>query len=229
MHTKTLQDGPEPFEVSVREARAFSPVVLFAVGAGGDPERHVTLLDTLAGSGCAVVAPHFQRLATLVPTAAELSLRARRLCRAVDAFVQPGATVVGVGHSIGAAILIALAGGQMWLGPGRRANFTTDTRLIRLGLLAPPTGFFQAPGALDAVQVPILAWVGSEDTVTPPAQSEWLARALRGRQTVEVRVIEGAGHFSFMDHPPPQSIEPLQDKQAFLRKHSSEICKFAIG
>lgn len=229
MRTQTLNDGAESFEVSVREAQVISPVVLFSVGAGGNPERHMTLLDALAESGCTVVAPHFQRLASPVPTEAELTLRARRLRLALDAFVQPGATAVGIGHSIGAATLVALAGGQMWLGPGRPINIAADPRLTRLGLLAPPTGFFQAPGALDTVRVPILVWVGSKDVITPPTQSAWLAQAMHGWQTVEVRVTDGAGHFSFMDQVPPQTVEPLQNKQTFLRQHSSEVCRFVYG
>lgn len=227
--TQTLQDGSESFEVSVREAHELSPVVLFAVGAGGNPERHATLLEALAESGCTVVAPHFQRLTSPVPTEAELTLRARRLCLALSALAQPNSTVVGVGHSIGATTLVALAGGQMWLGLGRRVNIRADGRLTRLGLLAPPTGFFQATGALNAVRVPILAWVGSEDVITPPAQSEWLAQAMSDWQTVEVRVIDGAGHFSFMDQPPPQIVEPLKNKQEFLRQHSVELCKFVLN
>jgi len=151
------------------------------------------------------------------------------LSLALDAFVQPGATAAGVGHSIGAATLVALAGAQMWLGPGRRVNIAPDGRLTRLALLAPPTGFFQAPGALDAVRVPILAWVGSEDGITPPAQTEWLAHAMRDWQTVDVRLTAGAGHFSFMDLPPPHTTEPLPNKQAFLREYSSVVCKFVVG
>ena len=229
MQTQTLQDGSESFEVSVHEAARISPVVLFAVGAGGKPERHATLLDALAKSGCTVVAPHFERLTSPVPSEADLTLRARRLSLALDAFVQPGTTAVGVGHSIGAATLVALAGAQMWLGPGRRVNIAPDGRLTRLALLAPPTGFFQAPEALDAVRVPILAWAGSEDGITPPAQTEWLAHAMSGWQTVDVRVTAGAGHFSFMDLPPPQTTEPLPNKQAFLREYSSEVCRFLVG
>jgi len=99
----------------------------------------------------------------------------------------------------------------------------------RLGLLAPPTGFFQAPNALDAVHIPILVWVGSEDDITPPTQSEWLAQAMSDWQTLDVRVTDGAGHFSFMDQSPPHTVEPLQNKQAFLREHSNELCKFVIG
>ena len=229
MRTQTLRDGPESFNVSVREATGASTAVLFAVGAGGNPEGHVTLLDALTESGCTVVAPHFQRLASSVPTEAELTLRARRLSRALDAFIQPGTIAVGVGHSIGATTLVALAGGQLWLGAGRRVNILTDTRLTRLGLLAPPTGFFQALGALDALNVPILAWVGSEDRITPPVQTEWLAHAMRDRQTVDVRVTDGAGHFSFMDQPPPQTVEPPPNKQEFLQEYSNELCKFVVG
>ena len=230
MQTKILQDGIESFEVSVHESTINSPVVLFAVGAGGQPERYATLLDTLAASGCMIVAPHFDRLASPVPKEDELTLRARRLSLALDAFVEPGIAVVGVGHSIGAAILIALAGAQMWLGPGRCVNhITSDSRLTRLSLLAAPTDFFQAPGALDAVKVPVLAWVGSLDSITPPSQTERLVHVMGDWQTVDVRVADGAGHFSFMDIVPPHTIEPLPDKQAFLKAYSSDVCKFVVG
>jgi predicted dienelactone hydrolase len=130
---------------------------------------------------------------------------------------------------IGAAILVALAGAEMWLGPGRRVNVAQDRRLARLALLAPPTGFFQAPRALDTVRIPILAWAGSADNITPPAQIEWLAHAMRDLSTVDVRITKGVGHFSFMDMPPPQTMEPLADKQAFLREYSREISKFVAG
>lgn len=112
MLTQTLQDGADLFEVSVRKAATGSPVVLFSVGSGGQPERLTTLLNALAESGCTVVAPHFERLASTTPTEEELILRARRLSLALDAFVEPAARAIGVGHSIGAATLVAMAGGR---------------------------------------------------------------------------------------------------------------------
>ncbi|MGL1931318.1 MAG: hypothetical protein OCC45_06105 [Desulfotalea sp.] len=136
---------------------------------------------------------------------------------------------MAVGHSIGATILVALAGAQMWLGPGRRIDIALDSRLTKIALLAPPTGFFQAPGALDAVRTPILTWAGSADIITPPDQTKWLAHAMRDLQAVDVRVTDGAGHFSFMDLPPPNTSEPLTNKQAFLQEHSSIVCKFLVG
>jgi len=74
--------------------------------------------------------------------------------------------VAGVGHSIGASTLLALSGAQMWLGPGRQVAVEPDARLSRPALLTAPIGFFQAPGALDAMHVPLQVWAGSEDTIT---------------------------------------------------------------
>lgn len=227
---KILQDASKSFKVSVHEANINAPVVIFAAGAGGLPERYSTLINTLAEFGCTVVAPHSERLTSQVPDEAHLVARARQLSLALDAFSKPGATVVGVGHSIGAAVLVALSGAQMWLGPGRRVkDIIPDSRLTRLSLLAAPTDFFQALGALDAVRVPILAWVGSADNITPPSQTERIAHALLDQQTVDVRVVDGAGHFSFMDQLPPHVTEPLADKPSFLKKYSNEICKFVAA
>ena len=226
MREQTFTDGTETFTVSVRESQNPSILVLFAVGAGGNPERYVTLLESLTQIGCTVVAPHFQRLVSLAPTEEELMLRSRRMSLTLNAFAKSGLTVVGIGHSIGAATLIALAGGKMWLGPGQQVNILADTRLNRIALLAPPTGFFQAPSALNEVMIPISIWVGSEDDITPPSQSEWLVQEMHDSHTIDISVVDGVGHFSFMDQIPPHINEPLENKQPFLQKLSDELCKF---
>jgi pimeloyl-ACP methyl ester carboxylesterase len=221
----SLNDGDEAFAVTLLEPAAPSRAVLFSVGGGGDPERHLPLLSALAGRGCTVVAPHFARLASPIPTDVELELRARRLHLALAA-VAPELPAAGVGHSIGAAMLLALAGAEMWTLSGRRVAVAPARRIERLALLAPATGFFQAPGALDAVAVPILAWAGSADTITPPAHAELLARA---HVPVDVRIANGAGHFSFMNVPPPGASEPLANRDGFLAELTSEICRFVAG
>lgn len=231
MKVHTLQDESELFQVSVGEAGENYLAVFFAAGAGGDPERYVTLLDAMLETRCKVVAPHFQRLLSSTLSEAELTLRARRmqLQLALNAFAQPDETIVGVGHSIGASILLALSGGRMWLRAGQHVPIEADGRLAKLALLAPPTGFFQAPSSLCSVRIPIDVWVGSADDITPPSESKWLARELQGRQAVNIHTINSAGHFSFMDKTPPNTIEPIQGRQAFLREYSSAICRFLHG
>jgi pimeloyl-ACP methyl ester carboxylesterase len=94
--------------------------------------------------------------------------------------------------------------------------------------LAPATDFFRGPGALDTVGTPTFAWVGTNDVVTHPEQARFLQRGLRPSVPIEVRVIEGAGHFSFMNVPPPQTTEPLVDRDAFLAELTAEVCRFVM-
>jgi alpha-beta hydrolase superfamily lysophospholipase len=92
--------------------------------------------------------------------------------------------------------------------------------------MAPATGFFQALDALAAVNTPVLAWAGTSDTVTPPEQAEFLKHALGARVPVEVRVIKDAGHFSFMNTPPPGTKETLRHREDFLTDLAGELCHF---
>jgi pimeloyl-ACP methyl ester carboxylesterase len=221
-----MHDDTALFDVTVLEVERPSRVVLFAVGGGGNPERHGPLLAALTERGCKVAAPHFERMVSPMLTDTDLLLRARRLKLALDAVAVVGVPTVGVGHSIGAAMLLALAGARMWTGPCGPLPITPDARIERLALMAPATGFFQAQGALDAVRVPILAWAGTKDVITPPSQAELLRDNLANRLSVEIRVVEGAGHFSFMNAPPPGAAEPLSDRDGFLATLARELGDF---
>jgi pimeloyl-ACP methyl ester carboxylesterase len=202
-------------------------LVLFAVGGGGDPERHLPLLNALAELGCIIVAPHFERLSSPTVTCEELESRARRARLALDAVADRG-SVAGVGHSIGATTLLALAGGQIWMRDGERRIVGPERRLNKLALLAPATEFFRAPGALDAVNIPIRAWAGEKDIVTPPAQTEFLERTLGSRVPVQVRIVADAGHFSFMNRPPPHATETLSNREKFLDELAAELARFVM-
>ena len=226
MNRVSVKDGEETFDVTLLEPAQPGRTVLFSVGGGGNPERHSLLLTCLADNGCAVVAPHFARLVSPIPTEAALSLRARRLRLALDRFAHPGLSVAGVGHSIGATMLLALAGGQVWMRSGERVVVEPDARIGRLALLAPATGFFQKPGALEAVSTPIVAWAGGNDTITPPAHAAFLQEALEARLSVKVHVVEGAGHFSFMNVLPPETTDPLPEREAFLAGLATEVSRF---
>ena len=79
-----LQDNGVTFEATLLEASSPVCKVLFAVGSGGNPERHLPLLHYLFENHCTVIAPHFDRLVSPSPSAADLLLRARRLQIALD-------------------------------------------------------------------------------------------------------------------------------------------------
>src|SRR3954469_3866171 len=105
MERVSVQDETATFDVTIGEVGRPSRMVLFAVGAGGNPERHAPLLTALAESGCSVVAPHFERLVSSRPTDDELLTRARRLTLASRMAARSDLPITGVGHSIGATVL----------------------------------------------------------------------------------------------------------------------------
>lgn len=222
--TRALRDGDAPFEVEVSDGAG--PNVLFAAGRGGSPARHAGLIQGLARQGCRVMAPHFAPLASPAPTAEELRARTRRMEITLETLARPGAAVVGIGHSVGAATLLMLAGAEAWtmtrerLAPGR-------TDFAQLLLLAPATDFFRAPGALAGVVAPLTLWAGGEDRVTPPEKVLLLKDGVR--TAVEVFIEDKAGHFTFMDEPPPNSVEPHPDRPGFLHGLTERICRMVLG
>ncbi len=209
---ETRDEGGE-FRLLVHEARNPKGLVLFAVGAGGGPERHGPLLEAFASAGHSVVAPSFERIVGGRVTQPDLELRARRLGTAVSKVAVDGAPLVGVGHSIGAATLLMLAGAQGWMGPGQRLPplRIAPGSFSRLMLMCPPTGFFQGPGSLDELdEVPTVFWSGELDRIVRTADVEFVAKRISGAEVVEVK---GADHFSFMDERPP-TMPPVMDDQA---------------
>lgn len=221
-----LRDGDEVFSVTLLDRPGATHAVLFAVGAGGDPERqHGPLLEALAARGGAVVAPHFSRLSP-APSADELATRARRLRLALDLVARPGLSVAGVGHSIGAMLLLALAGGRAWQREGSPLALGRDARLGRLALLAPAAGYFLAPGALADVNLPILLWTASGDVITPAAQARQALAGLGAGASLDARQLEGGGHFSFLHTLPPGVADPQADRDGLLAELSAELCAF---
>lgn len=96
---------------SVFDAEDPKCIGLFAIGRSGNPLRHHSLLQSLAEQGCTVVAPHFDMLASSIPTKAEFDARLQRLEASASGYAHANAPIVGVGQSIGAVTLLALAGG----------------------------------------------------------------------------------------------------------------------
>lgn len=223
---RTLSDGDDCFEAFVLEPTEPRLLVLFAVGTGGDPERHLPLLQRLAAHGCLVVAPRFERMTSLAPSADALEMRGRRLLIAFRYVEQPHLPAAGIGHSIGATMLLMLAGAVASTMAAETIRIPSERRLARLALMAPATDFFRAPGALRAVTASIIAWAGTGDEITPPGTARMLESALQGIASVEVRIVANAGHFSFMDAPPPLAAEPLSDRRAVLDRIAEDIASF---
>ncbi len=123
-------------------------------------------------------------------------------------------------------MLLSLSGAQAWTRDRTKLEIAPEARLQRLVLMAPATDFFRAPGALDAVTVPIQVWAATKDVITPAAQAEFLRQSLADRISVDLHVVQDADHFSFMHVRPPQSTEPLPDRDGFLAELTATIVRF---
>jgi pimeloyl-ACP methyl ester carboxylesterase len=201
-------------------------VVLFAAGAGGDPERYRPLLEYLAAHDCQVIAPCFERLAPEAATA-ELLTRPAGLVEALHRWASPDAAVVVAGHSIGGWAALCLAGGTPWGRDRKPLDVPREPRVSRLVLYAPAAAWFAAPGALDAVTVPMLVYAGELDTITPVEQAIHLKSA---PASVDLRIVPKAGHFSFMHTPPPgTSDDAAFDRDRFLTGLAQATTEFAVA
>jgi len=202
-------------------------VVLFAPGAGGDPERHLPLLEYLAVGGCEVVAPYFERLSGPEANQDELLARPNGLIEALQERSSSDVPVVAVGHSIGGWAILCLAGGKPVGRNGHRIDVPREPRLSRLVLMAPAADWFTAPGALSDVSAPMLVYAAELDTVTPAEEVELLKNA---PVPVDLRVIPKAGHFSFMHALPPGVVENSEfDRDAALARIADETLQFLNG
>jgi len=224
-----LTDAGTMFEALLLKADRPTRLVLFAAGSGGNPERHLTLLNSLVENSCTVIAPYFERLMSPSPNASDLVHRARRLQIAFDQIADPNLPVVGIGHSIGATLLLAMAGGEMWMRVGERLPIKHEKRLKKLVLFTPPTGFFLAPSSLSAIQIPLQAWAGTLDSITPQNQIEVLKNNLPTQVSFDLHIIEGAGHFSFMNTLPPQMNDSMENREDFLKSLAVDVCRFTLA
>lgn len=197
--------------------------VLVAAGGGGSPSRHHGLIGRLEAAGFTVIAPEFPMLAAPRASVAEMEGRIACLAEAL-AKADPALPLYGVGHSLGGALLIGFAGADMWHGPGVRLSVPHQPRLAKVVALAPPVEFFLAPGAAEKLAVPLLLRSAGEDTITTPASHQAIVTRLRC--PVDFAVEPLAGHFSYMDVPPPGADDGLPDGAAFRARMADGIVAF---
>ncbi|UOQ81316.1 MULTISPECIES: alpha/beta hydrolase family protein [Hymenobacter] len=175
-------------------------------------------------------------------TPQNLVARPRHLQLAIDqlandprfaAVIQPDKVAI-IGHSLGGYTALALVGGEPVAGPhgtpdGQPHRIPTppaDARVQAVVLLAPAVPWFMAEGSLQNVHVPVLLLVGEKDEHTPLSHAEIILRGLPDIAPVTFRVVENAGHFSFLSPFPPARVSPAfppsQDPPGFNRLHFHE-------
>ena len=111
---------------------------------------------------------------------------------------------------------------QLWK-PGGAAippaeSFAHDARVKAAVIAAPGYGFTFLPNGLSNVTVPVQIWSGAADVNVPTASNAGPVQAALGSKA-ELRVVDGAGHFSFL--VPCGPIGPpllCRDAEGFDRK-----------
>lgn len=127
--------------VTVLETDNPKSIILFAAERGGHPMRHLPFLTALVNHGNTIIAPHFEMLKTPVPERAELDERIKLMDAAITRHAVGTLPLVGIGHSIGAVALLAMAGGKGETLAGDQFVSKRPNQFNRLALFAPPTGF----------------------------------------------------------------------------------------
>lgn len=134
--------------------------------------------------------------------------------------------VAVIGHSIGGYTALAVAGGKPWSEARQRVEVVPDPRVRALVLLAPATGWYLPEGSLSDVTVPILMLTAEHDPYTPRWQAELVLDQVPDRAQVTWRVVENAGHFSFLSpfpaHMRNPSFLPATDPEGFDREKFQE-------
>jgi predicted dienelactone hydrolase len=213
--------GPYTIDVArdAEQAQGRFPLVVISHGTGGSHLVYRTLARYLARRGFVVACPEHPRNNRnnneLGGTDEILVNRPRHLRIVMDWAGSDEVAVIG--HSLGGYTGLAVAGG---------APFEPDGRVKALVLLAPATVWFMAPGALERVRVPILMLTAEKDPHTPPLHADIVLRGVRDRSLVEHRVVENAGHFSFLSPFPEGMMSPAfapsQDPEGFDRTRFQE-------
>lgn len=234
--------GPYPFPVARNAAPAPGtfPLVIVSHGTGGSGIVYRSLARHLASRGFAVALPEHpgnnRRDNSLAYTAAILALRPRHISRLLDwlladpvfsPILQSGSVAV-IGHSLGGYTALALAGARATAfgnetlsGLPEPVDTPADPRVKALVLLAPATAWFQSPGALAAVRLPVFMLSAELDPHTPAWHADLVRNGLPGPALLEHHVVAGAGHFSFLTPFPAEmttpAFPPSQDPPGFDR------------
>ncbi|MBI9091333.1 MAG: alpha/beta fold hydrolase [Desulfobacterium sp.] len=228
--------GPYAIDVSPDALIAVGrfPLIMVSHGGGGSHLLYRTITTHLAKSGYVVAMlehPGNNRNNNeLDDTHENLVNRPRHVRMTMDAVcfdpqfsgcVQPDNVAI-IGHSLGGYTALAVAGGTPWSETRQRVDVVPDPRVRALVLLAPATAFYIPDDSLKNVTVPILMLVAEHDPFTPRWYGDVVMDRVPDRSKVTCRVVENAGHFSFLSPFPPHMknarFRPSTDPEGFDRE-----------
>lgn len=241
--------GPYYFDSTINAdvAPGKFPVCMISHGGGGSHLVYRTITTYLAKNGFISVSlehPGDNRNDnSLMNTDTNAINRPRHASLAIDAVLEDSffahsitpSEITAVGHSMGGYTVLALAGGQPWSRSGQSLAVKRDCRIKAAVLMAPSTDWYMAPNSLDAVSIPILILAGEKDQFTPLGKIQQAFENLPQVNRNIMRVIENAGHFSFLSPFPaymcrpdfPPSVDPKGfDREGFHKELPKIIEQF---
>ena len=241
--------GPYVMDVSVDApvAPGTFPLIVISHGGGGSHLVYRTISTHLAKHGYIVTMPEHpgnnRHNNELEDTFENLVNRPRHASLAIDAvtahpqfkaYIRPHC-VAAIGHSMGGYTALAMAGGTPWSKDRQRVDVAQDPRIQALVLLAPATAFYIPKNSLHQVTAPILLLAAEHDSMTPRWQTDLVLNRVPDRAKIIYKIIENAGHFSFLSPFPSQmknanfrpSTDPLGfDRDKFHKRLPQEILAY---
>ncbi len=249
-HSLPTAFGPYVMDVAV-DAEILQgefPLVIISHGNGGSHLIYRSISTFLAKNGYIVaMLEHFgnnRNNNSLENTTENLHLRPRHVSLTIDVLLDKGQfgkninqnKIAVIGHSMGGYTALALAGGIPRTKEGEKIEVLADYRVKAIVILAPGAGWFF--NGLQAVSIPILLYMAEHDPVTPLWNAEVILEGISDKRLVIYKMIENAGHFSFISPFPAHMSNPNFlpstdpegfDRVAFHKKLAPEILAFFIG
>jgi len=241
--------GPYKMNVAVDAAPAMGsfPLIAISHGSGGSHLLYRTYSTYLAERGFVVIMPEHpgnnRNNNSLAETETNFLNRPRHVKLTLD-FIRrhpafsaqiDGNRIGMIGHSMGGYTALALAGGIPWSREGKMLSVAKEPDLKGLVLMAPGTGCFNAPGALDELKAAVLMYSAEQDPYTPAYNAEIVLNRVPAATRVTAKTIPNSGHFSFLAPFPeamqkpgflPATDSPGFDRQAIHRELQQEIYTF---